>query len=137
MIIIWAVLIAATLLFEFFTTDFFACCFSLGGVVALILAACGANIYWQIPVFIVITLVALFGARPFLKRLLIKKTIPTNLDQHIGATTKLLTDVVDGKSTVKINDVVWTVVCEEDLKAGDKVIIEKPMGNKLVVKGAK
>lgn len=137
MIIIWAVLVAATLLFEFFTTDFFACCFSLGGIVALILAACNVNLYWQIPVFIVITLVALFGARPFLKKLFIKKTIPTNLDQYLGTTTKLLADVVDGKSTVKINDVVWTVVCADALKAGDSVTIEQPSGNKLIVKGAK
>ncbi len=137
MIIVWAVLVAATLLFEFLTTDFFACCFSLGGIVALILAACGANLYWQIPVFIVITLVALFGARPFLKKFFLKKTIPTNFDQYLGTTTKLLSDVVDGKSTVKINDVVWTAVCEENLKTGDTVTIEKPVGNKLVVKGAK
>lgn len=137
-IIVWAVLIAVALLVEFFTTDFFAVCFSVGGVVALILAACGLNLYWQVPIFILSSLLALVGARPLLKKFLIKQTVPTNLDQNFGKQTKLLSDVVDGKSTIKINDVVWTAVCEDgNLKKDDVVMIERAEGNKVIVKGVK
>ena len=137
MIVIWAVAVAITLLFEFFTVEFFACCFSFGSVIALILAACGLNQYWQVSFFIVGTIVAMLSLRPVLKKFLIKKTIPTNLDQYLGTNVKLLGDVVDGKSTVKINDVVWTVVCDENLQQGDMVTIQETNGNKLVVKGVK
>ena len=51
MIVVWAAVMAFTLLLEFFTVDFFASCFSVGALVALILAACGANVYWQVGVF--------------------------------------------------------------------------------------
>lgn len=137
MIIIWAILVAVTLLVEFFTTDFFAVCFAVGGIVALILAACGLNLYFQIPFFIVITLLAIIFARPLLKKLVIKKTIPTNLDQNFGKQAKLLADVVDGTSSIKINDVVWTAVCDAPLKKGDLVTIESAEGNKIIVKGVK
>ena len=137
-VVLWAVLVAVTLLAEFFTTDFCAACFSLGGLVALILAACGVSLYWQIPFFIVVSLLAIVFARPLLKKWLIKKTIPTNLDQYFGKQVKLLSDVVDGQSQIKINDVIWTAVCEPaDLKKDNLVVIERAEGNKIIVKGVK
>ena len=136
MIVVWAVLIASMLLLEFFTVDFFACCFALGGLVALILAACGLNIYWQVSVFFVLSIVALCSARPLLKKFLKKPTVPTNVDQNFGKTAKLLSDVENGISSIKINDVVWTVACDADLKKGAVVTIERVEGNKMVVKPA-
>lgn len=134
MIVIWAVVMAVTLLLEFFTVDFFACCFSLGSLIALILAACSVNIYWQVSVFFVVTIVAIAATRPLVKRFLKKPTIPTNVDQNFGKHVRLLTDVVDGQSTVKINDVVWNVTCNAALKKDAMVTIESVEGNKMVVK---
>lgn len=136
MIVIWAVLIAVGLLFEFFTVDFFACCFAIGAIIPLILAACNVSLYVQLPVFVGVTILAILLARPLLKKWLIKKTVPTNLDQNFGQTAKLLTDVVDGQATIKINDVVWTVLCDTALTKGATVTIESAKGNKLIVKGA-
>ena len=134
MIVIWAEVMALTLLLEFFTVDFFASCFSLGALVALILTACGLNVYWQVAIFFVVTVVALCGARPFMKRWIKKPTVPTNVDQNFGKKARLLADVVDGQSSIKINDVVWKVACDADLKKNDEVMIERVEGNKLVDK---
>lgn len=134
MIVVWAVVMAFTLLLEFFTVDFFASCFSLGALVALILAACGVNVYWQVAVFFVLTVVALCVARPLMKRWLKKPTVPTNVDQNFGKKVRLLADVVDGTSSIKINDVVWKVACEANLKQNDEVTIERVEGNKMIVK---
>ena len=101
MIVTWAAVIAFSLLLEFFTVDFFACCFAVGAVVPLILAACGVNIYWQVSIFFLVTLVAICAARPVLKRLIKKPTVPTNVDQNFGKTARLLGDVVDGQSSIK------------------------------------
>lgn len=134
MIVIWAAVMAFTLLLEFFTVDFFASCFSLGALIALILAACGANIYWQVSIFFIVTVIALCIARPLLKRWIKKPTIPTNVDQNFGKKAHLLADVVDGESSIKINDVVWKVACETNLKQNDEVTIERVEGNKMIVK---
>ncbi|MCM1404035.1 MAG: NfeD family protein [Prevotella sp.] len=136
MIVVWAVIMAFTLLLEFFTVDFFACCFSVGALVALILAACGVNIYWQVGVFFVLTIVAIGATRPLVKRFMKKPTVPTNVDQNFGKTARLLADVVDGHSSIKINDVVWQVACDTNLKQNDLVTIESVEGNKMVVKAA-
>lgn len=134
MIVVWAVIMAITLLLEFFTVDFFACCFSLGALVALILTACGVNIYWQVGVFFVVTIAAIAATRPLVKHFLKKPTVPTNVDQNFGKTARLLADVVDGHSSIKINDVVWQVSCAADLKQNDLVTIESVEGNKMIVK---
>ena len=134
MIVIWAVVLAFTLLLEFFTVDFFACCFAAGAVVPLILAACGVNVYWQVGVFFVMTILALCAARPLLKRFIKRPTVPTNVDQNFGKTARLLGDVVEGQSSIKINDVVWTVACEVPLKQNDEVVIERVEGNKMIVR---
>jgi len=134
MIVIWAMIMAFTLLLEFFTVDFFACCFSLGGLVALILAACGLNVYWQVGVFFVVAIIALCAARPFLKRLVKKPTVATNIDQYFGKKARLLYDVIDGVSSIKLNDVIWKVSCETALKRNDEVVIERVEGNRMIVK---
>ena len=136
MIVIWAVTMAATLLLEFFTVDFFACCISFGAAVALILAACKVDLVWQILVFFVLSIVAICATRPLVKRFLKKPTVPTNIDQNFGKTARLLGDVVDGVSSIKINDVVWQVACDTALKQNDVVTIERVEGNKMIVKPA-
>lgn len=134
MIVIWAVTTAATLLLEFFTVDFFACCFSFGSLVALILAACKVNLYWQVSVFFVLSIIAICATRPLVKRFAKRPTVPTNVDQNFGKTARLLSDVVDGASSIKINDVVWKVSCAANLKKDDLVTIERVEGNKMVVR---
>lgn len=134
MIIIWAMVIAGTLLLEFFTVDFFACCFSFGALVALIITVFEVDVIWQLVGFFVATIIAICASRPLVKKFLKKPTVPTNVDQNFGKTARLLADVVDGKSTIKINDVVWAVVCEANLKKDDTVVIESVEGNKMVVK---
>ena len=136
MIVIWAVIVAVALLLEFFTVDFYACCFSFGAAVALILAACKVDILWQIVAFFVLSIVAICATRPLVKRFLKKPTVPTNVDQNFGKTTRLLGDVVDGVSSIKINDVVWKVACDVALKQNDLVVIERVEGNKMIVKPA-
>ena len=134
LIIIWSMVIAGTLLLEFFTVDFFACCFSLGALVSLILAICEVDVVWQLVVFFAVTIVAICATRPLVKKLMKKPTVPTNVDQNFGKTARLLADVVDGVSSIKINDVVWTAVCDAELKKNDTVSIVRVEGNKMIVK---
>ena len=133
LIIIWAVIVAAALLLEFLTYEFYTAWFSVGGLAALIMAACEVDLAWQIIVFVVLSTALLLSLRPFVKRFVQTETTPTNLDANVGKSVKLLGDVIEGKSTIKIHDVIWNVKCNSELPAGAEVIITGMEGNKYSV----
>jgi len=136
MIIIWAVVIAAALLIEFLVYNLVSTWFAVGGLAALISAPCGLDWPWQILVFFVASFAFLLGLRPFIAKFLKTKTTPTNADEQIGKKYKLTKDVKEGRSEIKINDVLWVVECEtEGLKEGAVVEITGISGNKYMVKG--
>ena len=135
-IIIWAVVIAVALLLEFITYEFYTSWFSIGGTVALIMAAFGVDLAWQVVAFVLVSILFMFLFRPMVKRKLDFKTIPTNTSANVGKVVRLLEDVVDGRSSIKLFGVTWTVNCDEGLKTGDEVEITGTDGNKYVVKGA-
>ena len=137
LMIVWAAVIAATLIIEFLTCDFAAICFGVAAIPTLILSAFEVGLEWQIPVYIITAVLLVSFIRPICKKFLVRKTIPTNVDANFGKKVKLLADVVEGASTVKLGDVIWTAACNETLKAGDVVEIIGAEGNKLTVKGGK
>ena len=134
MIVIWLVVMAAALLIEFLTYDLITSWFALGSVSGIILAACGVPWQWQFLTFLVVSLVCLVCFRRLVKRFIHVKTIPTNADANVGKRTKLTSDVVEGRTTIKLNDVTWTAVCNEPLEKGTLVEVTEIQGNKFVVK---
>ena len=133
MIIVWSVVIAVALMIEFFVNCFVSAWFAAGGLAALISAPTGLDWYWQILIFFGVSFLFLLGMRPFVKRFIKTKTEPTNLDQNIGKTFKLLKDCVEGISEIQINDIIWKVSCPDGLKANQQVEIVGMQGNKYVV----
>ena len=134
MIIIWSVVIAIALVIEFLTYDMVTSWFAVGGLAALIIAAAGVeNIWWQIGAFFIIPLICLLFLRRFVVRFVKVKTTPTNLDANIGQHYKLLQDVKDGRSQIKINDVLWTVSSNEDMKEGELAEVTGMAGNRYIV----
>jgi membrane protein implicated in regulation of membrane protease activity len=61
----WAVVAVICLILELVSGGFFIICFAIGGLASAISALLGANIYWQIFVFALISLLTIFGVRPF------------------------------------------------------------------------
>ena len=134
LIVIWAVVIAASLLAEFFTYDLITTWFAVGAVAAIILAACGVHWSIQLVVFFLVSLVCLLSFRRIVKRFLQVKTQPTNADANIGRHAKLTEDVTEGRSAITLNEVTWTAICDEPLKKGTAVEITAIQGNKFLVK---
>jgi len=135
MMIAWSVVIAAALLAEFLIYNLVSAWFAVGGMAALISAPC--HLFWpyQILIFVVVSFACLLCLRPFLKKFIHTKTIPTNLDANVGKQFKLLRATADGRGEIKIHDVVWTVQCEKDLPVDATVEITGMEGNKYIVKG--
>ena len=137
MIVVWAVVIGAALLIEFLTYSFVSAWFAVGGFAAIITAPLGLYWPWQILVFVCVSFLFLLSMRPLVKRFVKVKTQPTNLDMFIGRKYKLLKDVENGKSEIQINDIIWTVKCDDQMKKGDTVEILDMEGNKYIVGGLK
>ena len=137
MIIVWSLVIGAALLAEFLIYNLVSAWFAVGGIAALISAPFDLFWAWQILIFFVVSFAFLLGLRPFIKKFIHTKTIPTNVDANVGKTFKLLKDVADGRSEIKILDVIWTVTCPDALKKGETVEVTGMEGNRYIVKGGK
>lgn len=136
MIIVWSVVIAVSLLIEVLTYDLVTIFFIPAGLICLILAATSVIWWVHIIVFVVLAIAGVATLRPVLKRLLIKPTVATEITQTtVGQKLRLLEDVVDGKSLIRINGVEWTAVVEgcTGLKKDAMVEVVRSESNKFIV----
>lgn len=136
MIIVWAIVIVATLIIEFETANLVSIWFSAGA-----LAAIGANLFgldaWlQIIIFVVISAIFVIATRPFVKKMSDNQTIPTNSDRLIGMTAIVTKEIPeDEKGEVKAEFQKWPAISKNNksFSVGEKVLIVEISGNKLVV----
>ena len=136
MVWVWAGVFIATLIFEILTEELVSIWFSVGGFVAFVLALFKVNnLTIQILVFVGVSVVLLFSARRFFKKLLQNSKEKTNMDLIIGSTHRLLKAVSeDGAGEIKVNGVVWNVSSSngQEIAEGEKVKIIEVKGNKLI-----
>lgn len=109
-----------------------------GGLAALVASLFGAPLWLQVALFLVISGAALILTRPLVKRIQSRKTISTNADMVLGKTA-LVTEEINnllgaGRVTVLGNS--WSARSadpESVIPSGEKVIVEKIEGVKLIV----
>jgi membrane protein implicated in regulation of membrane protease activity len=135
---IWVAVVVVSLIIEFISMDITSIWFSIGGVVALILASFTSMLEVQIVVFIVISAGLLLTLRRWAKnKLLNSSNEATNLDLLKQEKLKLLTPITNTeKGSVKYNGVVWSAMSEnnEPIEADTFVQVVQVKGNKLIVK---
>ena len=138
MIFVWVIFAVFMLICEALTTQLVSIWFVIGGVAAAVTCMFTDNILIQSIVFVVVSLAALIGTRPFVKKVMKKRKVePTNSDRLIGR-VGLVTDDIDnlhGKGTVNIDGKVWSAKSsnESEIKTGANVRIVAIEGVKLVV----
>ena len=131
-------IIVCALIIEFATSEMVSIWFFGGGVVCMILSACG--VIWQVhfPIFITVSIVLLLCFRRLAMRYFLKGDAKTNADSAVGKEYALLSDIGFNQSgTIKINDVVWNAVTEnqnEVILKGEIVKVVGLKGNKYIVK---
>lgn len=132
----WLFAFLAFLGIEIITTGvFFFLCFSLGSLFAMMVSLLGASDYISIVVFCVISVVSVLFIRPIMKGYINKKKIETNVDSLIGAPATVIEEIKFNKTgKVKVAGEIWLAVSEEEINAGDIVVIISVNGTKLVVK---
>ena len=121
---IWAIVAIVCLILELSSGDFFIICFSIGGVFALISAALGINIYWQLFIFAIFSLLSVIFVRPLALRWLHKNepNKTSNADALLGRTGRVTEAIKAGKSGyVKIDGDMWKAVSQQDIAVGETV----------------
>ena len=122
----WAIVAVICLILELTSGDFFIICFSIGCIIAAIGAALGLNIYWQLAIFAVFSLVAIFTVRPVALRWLHKNepNKQSNADALIGRKGRVTEAIKQGGSGyVQIDGDLWKAVSDSDIEEGASVTV--------------
>ena len=110
---IWAIVAVVCLILELSSGDFFIICFSIGAAVSVLAAVLGANVYWQIALFALFSLLAIFTIRPVALRYLHKNepNKPSNADALLGRTGRVTEYIpADATGYVQIDGDLWRAV---------------------------
>ncbi len=139
MVWIWLALLVLFVITEVATVQLTTIWFAGGALISLILAAAGINnIFIQIIVFLLVSIILLFATRPLVKKYINKKSQPTNADRCIGKQAVVTEDINNLLSTgaAKVNGIEWSAraLNGELIPAGTTVTVEKIDGVKLIVR---
>lgn len=121
---VWAVVSIICLILELSSGDFFIICFSIGAVFAIIAAVIGLNVYWQLFIFAIFSLLSIFFVRPVALRWLHKNepNRASNADALIGRTGKVTEAInVNEPGYVQIDGDLWKAVSDDTIEAGETV----------------
>ena len=135
----WLIVMVLCLVVEAATVGLVCIWFAVGSLAALLAAMCGAQLWLQIVLFLVVSAATLYFTRPLVKRYVNSKVEPTNADMVIGKECRV-TETVDniaGTGAVYVDGKTWTATSKETLKVGTKAKIVSINGVKLNVKSIK
>ncbi|MBE6831296.1 NfeD family protein [Clostridium sp. KNHs216] len=133
----WLAVIIVAAVVEGSTAQLVSIWFVAGGVGALIANLCGAELWTQTVVFVVVTAITLVSTRPLVKKLMNFKKEETNADRYIGKDGIVIAEINNtlGVGQVNVLGSVWTARSEDGsvIKIGEHVLIKAIEGVKLIV----
>ena len=121
---VWGIIAVLCLILELSSGDFFIICFSIGAVFAIIAAVIGLNVYWQIFIFAIFSLLSVMFVRPVALRWLHKNepNKPSNADALLGRTGRVTEAItVGGNGYVQIDGDLWKAVSDTNIAVGTTV----------------
>ncbi|MBQ6999379.1 MAG: NfeD family protein [Clostridia bacterium] len=135
--IVWATLFVVLCIVEANTANLMTIWFAAGALITLIAVALGVPPVWQVPIFIVSSLILLALTRPLVKKKLSVKGEKTNADRVVGKTAIVRESITHDKfsGTVTVAGQVWSAVTSDGstIDEGEEVVVEAIEGVKLVV----
>lgn len=136
MVWVWTGILILTIIIELVSFELDCVWFSIGSLIALILALCGCSITAQIIVFLIVSVALLCSVGIVCRKLLKNTKGKTNLDSVIGTTHTLLKPIeTEVAGEIKVNDVTWRAVTKDGspIAANEKVKVVSVEGNKFIV----
>lgn len=107
---VWLGLMILFLIAEGATVSLVSLWFAAGAVIAMFAALLGAGVWLQTGLFLVVSGALLLMLRPIVRRYLVPKITPTNVDSLVGS-TGLVTESIDNVTAsgqVKLGAMEWT-----------------------------
>jgi membrane protein implicated in regulation of membrane protease activity len=135
-IIIWLVIAVALIGIDVVTSSFIFMWFSIGALLAIILAFIEVSIVWQLIVFLVTGIILIILGYPWAKKKFkVEKNHTLTMEEtYIGRVMTANEDIVE-KAKIKVDGVYWTAYNKtKKINKGEQFIISGIEGNKLVVK---
>lgn len=137
--ICWLAIVIVLLVIEIATLGLTTIWFAGGALVACIAALLHANIWVQIVLFLVVSVLLLFFTRPLAIRYMNKDRMKTNVDSMVGKEA-VVTEAIDNlkaQGVVQVNGLEWTARSEESqevIPKGAIVEVGRVDGVKLIVR---
>lgn len=138
--IVWFALMVMLILIEANTVTLVSIWFATGALVALIASLLDAQLWLQMVLFFVVSVVLLLLLRPITRKHFTPKLTKTNVDSVIGSTGVVTASIdnVMAAGTVKLGAMEWTArsTSGQVIEAGTLVTVDKIEGVKVFVSPA-
>ena len=138
MAIIWLIALIVLVIIEIISQGLTTIWFAGGSLVALISTFCGATLFVQIAIFLVVSIILLIFTRPIAMLHFNKKVVPTNVETLPGEVC-VITEAVDNigaKGKAELNGMEWTVRSASEgilIPEGARAKVLRVEGVKLIV----
>jgi membrane protein implicated in regulation of membrane protease activity len=141
MLYVWLAITVVAIIVEITTTEMLSIWFAGGGLLALLATALKAPLIVQVCIFVVVSIILLLVFRKMVLKKLSKGESNLNADSAVGMEFELLTPIqFNSPGSIKVNDVIWNVVSEDQsVTIPEKTIVKVVglKGNKYIVKEKK
>ena len=138
-VFVWLGLMIIFLIIELLTVGLTCIWLAGGSLAALLVSLTGANIVWQVLMFILVSFLLVVFTRPFAMKYINARHERTNVDELIGKLVKV-TETVDNyeqTGAATANGLDWTARSEDDretIEKGSLARVVRISGVKLILK---
>lgn len=133
----WLILIIILIIIESITVGLVSIWFVVGALASFIVSYFTENIFIQVPIFILVSILVLILTRPIAKKYVSKNIIKTNVNKLIGETAIVIEDITKtSMGKVKVDGQIWSALNSEKgrIKKDDEVEVLSIEGVKLIVR---
>lgn len=142
MTVIWLVLLVILIIIELATMGLTTIWFACGSLVAAIASGCGAPLYVQLILMVVVSVIMLMFTRPVAMKHFNNDRAKTNVEAMVGRKAVVTGEInnIEGIGQVSVSGQLWTARSESDdmvIRKAEVVEILSVSGVKLIVRPVK
>lgn len=137
MLYFWIIILLLSAAIELITSvTLVSIWFVAGSIVSIILNLLNFNTPIQVIGFIASSIIFFVCFKPLLKKFIHFDKVPTNYDRYIGNTYSLLEPINDNPGLIKINDMYWSALSENNIHINKDELVEilRFEGSKVIVR---
>ena len=140
--VFWLIVLVVLIATEIATMGLTTIWFAAGALVAAIISLLGGNVWWQVGIGLVVSLLLLFFTRPIAVKYFNRERVRTNVESLVGRQAIVISEVnnLQGTGQVNISGQEWSARASSDsvtYPVGSVVNVVEISGVKLIVEERK